>query len=174
LIQSPILAHPDFTLPFILGTDASDQAIGAVLSQNVDGKECVIAYGSRILTKCERRYCVTRKELLVVVHFKKHFKFYLYGKVFLIRSDHGSLRWLFRFKNPEGQLAMWLKTLSAYKFQIQYRPGVQHKNADALSRIPCRQCGFDSVLESWEEDVDRPEEVKVESVTSAKVAKLST
>lgn len=110
LINSPILAHPDFKVPFIhvLDTDASDQAIGAVLSQNVDGKECVIAYASRTLTKCERRYCVTRKELLAVVYFKKHYKHYLYGKELLVRSDHGSLRWLFNFKNPEGQLARWL------------------------------------------------------------------
>jgi hypothetical protein len=56
LVQSPVLAHPDFTLLFILDKDASDQAIGAVLSQNVDGKEHVIAYASRTLTKCERRY----------------------------------------------------------------------------------------------------------------------
>ena len=98
LTNSPILMHPDFTLPFILDTDASDQAIGAVLSQNIDGSERVIAYASRTLTKCERKYCVTRKELLSVVHFVKHFKHYLYGKEFLVRSDHGSLRWLFRFK----------------------------------------------------------------------------
>ena len=66
LINSPILAHPDFTVPFILDTDATDQAIGAVLSQNIGDRECVIAYASRTLTKCERRYCVTRKELLAV------------------------------------------------------------------------------------------------------------
>ena len=153
LINSPILAHPDFTVPFILDTDASDQAIGAVLSQNIGGRQCVIAYASRTLTKCERRYCVTRKELLAVVHFVKHFKHYLYGKEFLIRSDHGSLRWLFKFKNPEGQLARWLETLSAFKFQIEHRPGVQHRNADALSRVPCRQCGLGTESQNQEENV---------------------
>ena len=92
--------HHDFTLPFILDRDASDQAIGAVLSQNIDGSERAIAYASRALTKCECKYCVTRKELLAVVYFVKHFKHYLCGKEFLARSDDGSLRWLFRFKKP--------------------------------------------------------------------------
>jgi hypothetical protein len=69
LISAPILGHPDFTKPFILDTDASKDAIGAVLSQEIDGAEIVIAYGSRTLTKTERKYCVTRKELLAVVHF---------------------------------------------------------------------------------------------------------
>ena len=102
---------------------------------------------SRTLKKCERKYCVTRKELLSVVHFVKHFKHYLYGKEFLVRSDHGSLRWLFRFKNPEGQLARWLEILSSFKFQIQHSQGLQHRNADALSRLPCRQCGYEAERE---------------------------
>ena len=108
LVQSPILAHPDVTKPFILDVDASDKCIGAVLSQETDDGECVIAYGSRTLTQSERRYCVTRKELLALVTFVKFFRHYLYGKKFLVRTDHGSLRWLMNFKNPEGQVAWWI------------------------------------------------------------------
>ena len=62
LVTAPILAHPDFTKPFILDTDASNHAIGAVLSQKVENKENVIAYASRTLSKSERKYCLTRKE----------------------------------------------------------------------------------------------------------------
>ena len=69
LISAPILAHPDFSQPFILDTDASDVAIGAVLSQVQNGMEKVIAFASRTLSKAERKYCVTRKELLAVVYF---------------------------------------------------------------------------------------------------------
>jgi hypothetical protein len=71
LVSSPILAHPDFSKTFILDTDASNEAIGAVLSQEIDGKERPIAFASRTLTKPERRYCATRKELLAVVFFVK-------------------------------------------------------------------------------------------------------
>ena len=75
LSQAPVLAHPNFEKEFILDTDASDNGIGAVLSQiGDDGKEHVIAYGSRLLTKPERRYCVTRKELLSVVYFTDQYR----------------------------------------------------------------------------------------------------
>ena len=62
------------------------------------------------------------------------FRHYLLGKKFLLRTDHGSLRWLFGFKDPQGQLARWLESLSQYDFDIQHRPGLKHQNADALSR----------------------------------------
>ncbi|CAC5418553.1 unnamed protein product [Mytilus coruscus] len=112
-----------------------------------EGLEHVVAYASRTLSKSERKYCVTRKELLAVVCFVKHFKPYLYGRKFTVRTDHGSLKWLLNFKNPEVQIARWIETLGSFEMQIQHRPGVQHRNADALSRIPCKQCGYHSGLE---------------------------
>lgn len=139
LISAPVLAHPDFSKPFILDTDASDVAIGAVLSQVHNGMERVIAYASRTLSKAERQYCVTRKELLAVVYFTKYYKHYLYGKEFLVRTDHSSLKWLLNCKNPEGQLARWFESLSNFQIIIEHRAGNKHKNADALSRIPCRK-----------------------------------
>ena len=79
--------------------------MGAVLSQMDEGQERVVAYASKALSKSERRYCVTRKELLAVVYFTKYFKHYLYGRKFTLRTDHNSLRWLTDFKSPEGQFA---------------------------------------------------------------------
>ena len=99
LINTPILSFPDYSKRFKLDTDAS---IGAVLSQEQDGQEKVIMYASRTLTKAERKYCVTRKELLAVVN---HFCLYLLGRPFLLRAHHGSLVWSQNFKEPEGQLA---------------------------------------------------------------------
>ena len=142
LITAPILAYPSLDHKFILDTDASNDSIGAVLSQIIDGRECVIAYGSKALLKAERNYCVTRRELLAAVFFMKQYKHYLYGKKFLLRTDHGALKWLFRFKDPSGQIARWLETLSMFDFDIEHRPGRQHGNADGLSRVPCRQCGM--------------------------------
>ncbi|CAC5410703.1 unnamed protein product [Mytilus coruscus] len=98
------------------------------------------------LSKTEGKYCVTRKELLAVVHFVKHFRHFLYGRTFVVRTNHSSLQWLMNFKNAEGQLARWLEVLSSYNMKIKHRPGNQHRNADALSRMPCKQCGFDKRL----------------------------
>lgn len=145
LVTAPILAFPDHSRVFILDTDASATGIGAVLSQQQeDGTERVIAYASKVLTRPERQYCVTRRELLAVVIFIHQFRPYLLGKQFLLRTDHGSLTWLSNFKDPEGQLARWLERLQEYDFKISHRPGRKHQNADALSRRPCTQCGRES------------------------------
>ena len=145
LLSAPILANPNPDQEFILDTDASAYGIGAVLSQVQDGKERVIAYASRSLSKPERRYCVTRRELLAVVYFSKYFRHYLYGRKFTIRTDHGALRWLTNFQDPQGQVAWWLEVLGTYDYEIQHRAGIRHNNADALSRGPCRQCGREGV-----------------------------
>ena len=79
MTEAPVLAYPDMTKTFILDTDASGVGVGAVLSQMYDGKERVIGYFSILLSKTERRYCVTRCELLAVVEAVKHFHHYLYG-----------------------------------------------------------------------------------------------
>ena len=143
LTEAPILAYPNPTDPFILDTDASDQAVGGVLSQIQDGKERVIAYASHSLQKPERRYCATRKELLAIVVYLKYFRHYFYGQEFLVRTDREALRWLFNFKHPEEQIARWLEVLGTYNFTIEHRPGRQHGNADGMSRITCKQCGME-------------------------------
>jgi len=139
LASAPILSFPDFSKAFILDTDASQEGIGAVLSQISEGNEQVIAYASRTLSKAERKYSVTRKELLAVVVFTNHFRPYLLGRNFALRTDHSSLTWLHNFKEPEGQLARWIEKLQEYNFTILHRQGKQHQNADALSRRPDNQ-----------------------------------
>ena len=122
--------------------DASDTGIGGVLSQlDEDGRERVIAYGSKLLTKPERRYCVTRRELLAMVTFIQQYRPYLVSQKFTLRTDHGSLTWLMSFKEPEGQLARWLERLQELDFDVVHRRGRVHRNADGLSWLPCRQCG---------------------------------
>ncbi|GFW94963.1 hypothetical protein TNCV_1464611 [Trichonephila clavipes] len=137
LTSSPILIYPQPDKPFILDTDASNESVGAVLSQEIDGQERVVAYWSKCLSKPERNYCVTRKELLAIVKAIEHFHHYLYGQKFLLRTDHASLTWLMNFKNTEGQVARWIQRLNEYYFDIRHRKGSSHGNADALSRRPC-------------------------------------
>ena len=127
LVSAPILAFPDLGRAFILDTDASDTGIGAVLSQVDDnGAEQVVAYASKSLSRAERNYCVTRKELLAVVYFIHNFRPYLLGRTFTLRMDHGSLTWLANFREPEGQLARWLEQLQEFDFKICHRPGKKH------------------------------------------------
>ena len=134
LTSAPVLAFPTRDGIFVLDTDASDLAIGAVLSQLQGGVEKVIAYGSRTLTKSERNYCATRRELLALVYFLRYFRAYLLGRPFHVRTDHASLQWLQQFKEPEGQVARWLEQIQEYDFQTHHRSGKLHTNADALSR----------------------------------------
>ena len=140
LVTAPILVYPIVEGRFILDTDASNDGIGGVLSQIQNGQERVIAYGSRVLSKPERNYCVTRKELLAVVVYLKHYKQYLYGRHVQVRTDHGALRWLMNFRQPEGQLARWLEVIASYDIEITHRAGRIHSHVDALSRRPCVQC----------------------------------
>jgi hypothetical protein len=136
LVSAPILVYPNPTKPFILDTDASETGLGGVLSQEQEGgQEGVIAYGSRALTKQEKRYSTTRKELLAIVTFIQKFRPYLLGSTFVLRTDHHSLKWLKSFRNPEGQLARWLEKLQEYNFEVEHLPGRKHGNADSLSRM---------------------------------------
>ena len=134
--SAPCLAFPEQKGTFILDTDASDFSIGACLSQIQDSTERPVAFASHTLLKAQRRYCTTRKELLSVVHFTRHFRHYLLGRPFIVRTDHHSLVWLMHFRQAEGQLARWLEELSRFDMKIVHRAGAKHLNADAMSRLP--------------------------------------
>ena len=142
LTTAPVLAYPNEKDQFILDTDASNFGIGAVLSQLQNGVEHVIAYASKKLSKSEKRYCVTRKELLAIYTFVKHFRHYLFGRKFQVRTDHKALLWMLNWRKPNtSQYCLWKAELEMYDMEVSYRPGHHHTNADALSRLPsCKQC----------------------------------
>ena len=96
---------------------------------------------SQALSKEERNYCVTRRELLAVVHFVNHYRYYLQGKPFTVRTDHASLKWLLNQKEPRDQLARWIQQLDMYQpITVDHRPGKQHGNADGMSRRGTGKC----------------------------------
>uniref|UniRef100_A0A0K8SIW3 Reverse transcriptase/retrotransposon-derived protein RNase H-like domain-containing protein n=1 Tax=Lygus hesperus TaxID=30085 RepID=A0A0K8SIW3_LYGHE len=105
MTSTSVLCYPDLQKPFVLDCDASDHAVGAVLSQEDGQGEKVVAYFSRTLSRSEANYCARRRELLAVLRSVQHFHQYLYGAPFTIRTDHASLAWLTSFRNPEGQHA---------------------------------------------------------------------
>jgi len=143
LTEAPILAYPDPAKEYILNTDASDYSVGAVLSQVQGGSEVVVAYYSKTLAAAEKNYCTTRKELLAVVRAVKHFRPYLYGRTFRLRTDHASLIWLCKRAEPSSQVARWLEILAEFSYRIEHLSGKKHGNADGMSRRPvedCKQC----------------------------------
>ena len=153
------MAYPQDEGQYILDTDASAYAIGAVLSQmqkNEQGKEeeKVIAYASRVLQPRETRYCVRRREMLAIVHFVKHFRPYLWGRKVLIRTDHASLKYVKTMKEPSDQFHRWLERLEELEYTIEVRKGVNHGNADGLSRLGCegKRCICVSVKKMEMED----------------------
>jgi hypothetical protein len=108
MITPPILIYPLPGKRFILDTDASDKAEGAILSQQIDDKEHVIAYKSKALNKDETSYC-TRKELFAIISALNNFNSYNYGQNVLLRTDNAAFSWMRILKNHTGQVARWLQ-----------------------------------------------------------------
>ena len=100
LTSAPILAYPDFTLPFEVYTDASLDGLGYCLGQIQNGREVVICYGGRDLNSAERNYSATEREALAVVDAIKKFQPYLHGRKFTVHTDHNALKWLMNLKSP--------------------------------------------------------------------------
>lgn len=135
LTNDPILQYPDFSKDFVLTTDASNVAIGAVLSQGSVGADKPIAYASRTLNSSEMNYSTIEKELLAIVWATKYFRPYLFGRKFKIITDHKPLQWVMSLKEPNARLTRWKLKLSEYDFTVIYKQGKHNTNADALSRI---------------------------------------
>ena len=156
LITPPLLVFPTRNGKFILQTDASGYGIGAILSQEQDGKEVVISYGSKTLTKTQQNYCTTMRELYAVIFFVRYYSHYLMGRPFEIRTDHASLVWIKNFKDADGMLSRWLTVLDTYDFTISHRKGSAMKHVDALSRIRPRKCKRETCVDCIERGSDWP------------------
>jgi len=134
LSSTPMLVFPDYTVQFILTTDASTIGLGAVLSQVQEGIERPISFASRQLNKAERAYSASELETLAVVWATKYFRCYLYGKKFLVRTDHSARKFLRNFADSNCRLMRWSLRLSEFDFEIGHVPGSKIKHVDALSR----------------------------------------
>ena len=141
LISPPILRRPDFEQPFLLYTDWSTKAVGAILAQKdpSDPKgEYVIAYASRKLNSAEQNYSATEGECLAVIWAVKYFRPYLWNTrdPFTLVTDHSALQWLHKNRDISGRLTRWSLRLQEYNFKIVYRKGTAHANVDCLTRMP--------------------------------------
>jgi hypothetical protein len=139
LTQVPILPHPDWSLPFEVHTDSSDEGLGAVLVQRQEGKEVAIGYASRALTGAEKPFAVWELEGLAVVWACRLFRMYLYGGKFKIVTDNRAVQTILKadYKAAGGRLDRWSLALQDFGYELLiYRAGVLNGIADALSRNP--------------------------------------
>ena len=137
-----ILRMPRFDRPFIVKTDgAQTEGIGGLLVQMDDeDHERVVAYYGRRLTKAERNYTVTEIELLAALECIRNWRPYLWGRRFKLVIDHAALKWLHTMKEtieggPASRLTRWNLKLLEYDFEVEHKPGKNHSDADAVSRL---------------------------------------
>ena len=137
--SAPVLAHPDPDKPFVVETDASDFAIGCVLSQeDSDGDLRPCAFYSRGLKPAERNYPIYEKELLAIKVALEEWRHYLEGSPhqFTVLSDHKGLEFFANAKVINQRHARWAIFFKRFDFVVRYRPGSLNNLADALSRRP--------------------------------------
>lgn len=136
LISAPILANPDYNLQFTIESDASDNAVGAALTQTVEGQVRIIAYFSKKLTSTQKKYASVEKECLGVLLAIQHFRHFIEGTSFKVITDARSLLWLFTIGVESGnaKLLRWALKIQSYDIDLQYRKGSQNITADCLSR----------------------------------------
>ncbi|XP_077520001.1 uncharacterized protein LOC144129806 [Amblyomma americanum] len=142
LRRCTVLQHYDERKPLLLACDASPYGVGAVLSQTDDqGREAPIAFASRTLSQAERNYARLDKEGLAIVYAATHFRQYIAGRKVTFITDHRPLLGILGPKNHmpstlSPRMTRWCIKLSAYDYDLVYRSGNKHQNADALSRLP--------------------------------------
>ena len=136
-VSTPILAYPDYQLPFTLHTDSSSDGLGAVLYQKQDGKQRVIAYASRSVSKAESNYPAHKLEFLALKWAVcEKFHECLYGtKPFEVFTDNNPLTYVLTSAKLNACGQRWVAKLANYNFSIKYRCGVSNTEADELRRI---------------------------------------
>lgn len=156
LSNPPVLAYPDFDLPFVLHTDASEQGLGAVLYQRQEGKLRVIAYGSRTLTPAERNYHLHSGKLEFLAlkwAISEKFRDYLYyAPHFTVYTDNNPLTYVMSTAKLNAVGHRWVGELADFQFDVRYRPGKVNVDADTLSRLPA---DIDSYVHACTEELSR-------------------
>ncbi|GBG61020.1 hypothetical protein CBR_g18615 [Chara braunii] len=136
LMHYEVLKPPDPDKPFIVTTDASQYGIGAVLAQQEGPKLGPVEYMSKKMPSQKLAKSTYEKELYVVYKAQTHWRHYLLGRFFILRTDHQTLRWMRTQPVLSDALKRWIEVIEQYDFDPQYLKGEYNKVADALSRRP--------------------------------------
>ncbi len=150
LTSPPVLAYADYSLPFSVHIDASGDGLGAILYQQQDGVDRVIAYASRGLRNTERRYPAHKREFLALKWaVTDKFHDYLYGSKFVVHTDNNPLTYVLGKAKLDATGHRWIAALANYDFSLVYRSGKSNVAADALSRItPVKQELFNEAVKA--------------------------
>lgn len=144
LTTAPVLGFANPRSPYILHTDASLHGLGAALYQEQEGHLRVIAFASRGLSNCERRYPTHKLEFLALKWaITDKFYDYLYGAEFVVMTDNNPLTYILTSAKLDAAGHRWLASLSNFNFSLQYRAGKKNQDADGLSRRPHPQADID-------------------------------
>lgn len=135
LVQPTILKLPDFNKEFVLHTDASRHALGAVLSQEHHGQLLPVGFASRTTNSHEKRYDTMESEALGIVFALEKFRVYLEHRRFQLYTDNSALTWLLNHPKQIGKIARWITTINAFQFTISHIKGKDNVVADCLSRL---------------------------------------
>ena len=158
ITSPPILAYPDYNVPFVVRTDASQHGLGAVLYQNQQGTLRVIAYASRTLTPAERNYHLHAGKLEFLAlkwSITEQFRDYLYySPKFVVYTDNSPLTYVLSTAKLNATGLRGVGELSDFNFEVKYRPGKVNIDADTLSRIPG---DFQKYMESYTQTVSNEE-----------------
>ena len=141
LLSAPVLHLADAKKEYTVTCDASDYAVGAVLSQKYEDGEHPVAYESRKMNSAEMNYPTHERELLAVIHALRTWRHYLAGQKFSVVTDHYSLQYLKTQPQLSKRQARWLDFIAEFDFNIVHKPGKSNVVADALSRLNVLDCG---------------------------------
>ena len=135
IIQAPILQYPDTTKPYIVYTDASDDACGVQLSQIHDGTKFPVAFLSHTFTDTQRRWSTPKQEAYGIYFAIKKWNYYLQGVDIIVRNDHKPLARFLNGKNENTKTNRWGLELASYNITFEWISGARNKAADCLSRL---------------------------------------
>ena len=156
LVTHPVLAAPDWSLPFTLHTDASELAAGAVLTQAIENREAPLGYASHRFARAEEKLSPNDREVLGVLYGIEQFRTYLQHRRFTLVTDCAALTWLFTSQNLSSKMHRWALRLMQFDIELKWRKGEDHTAPDALSRLRSRGPPERPVDTSFPDDTSQP------------------
>ncbi|XP_055910452.1 uncharacterized protein K02A2.6-like [Eupeodes corollae] len=167
LVDVPQLGYYNPHDKTLVIADASPVGLGAVLVQIKEKGPRIIAFGNKTLSDCERRYCQTEKEALALVWACEHFDMFLYGKDFVLITDHKPLETIFGPKTKScARIERWVLRLQSYRYKVKYSPDKDNV-AGPLSRLCRLATNPSTIYESYVHSVvehSRPTAVSLQEI----------